>query len=153
MYFGDPWGNWLFEHIANKRPVIFVFGDPVAAVISTRMRRFDQVHARNCGCFRQLNEIDIYKEDCFHYELMFDSWTQQEHDYPVLCVRYESLPQHYSAIEEFLGRRVQWNEWKRRNTREFMVNDNQLKQIKITYWKLIAKVNEYPDLTINGKEV
>jgi len=150
--FGDPWSSQISEHCLKGRKVIWLFGDPIASVVSTMKKRFDHVHAKNCGCFKPLGMVDLIDRDDFNYEWMFDSWTSIRHDFPVLCVRYETLWKNRFVIEWFLGRKVKWNEWSPRSNRwttEELPNFLS-KALNKTYSSLVEKVQMHPDVTLNG---
>jgi hypothetical protein len=146
-HFHDPWHEQLWEHCRNKRKVIWVFGDPIAAVVSTARKRFDHVHAKNCGCYTDLEIVDLFEKDWFNYEKMFDSWTGKKHDYPVLIVRYETMFQNRVVIEKFIGRPIQWNPWNPRSwsPRELLPRFAYQKLTK-TYSSLIEKIEAYRDV-------
>jgi hypothetical protein len=148
--FGDPWEEQIFAHCFSGRKVIWLFGDPIASVVSTMKKRFDHVHAKNCGCYRPLNTVDLVEFDHFNYEKMFDSWAQKGHTYPVLCVRYETMWKNRFVIEWFLERKVKWNEWKPRQWKTDDLPNFLLNALKKTYGSLIDKVETYPDVTLNG---
>lgn len=151
--FDDPWSDQLMWHCINRRKVIWVFGDPIAAVVSTMKKRFDHVHAKNCGCITPLDRVNLLIKDWFNYELMFDTWTSEPAiDYPVLCVRYEKMWENRFVIEWFLGREVKWNEWNLRKWKpEAILPENIYNQLTDTYSSLMQKIDCYPDVTLNGE--
>jgi len=145
--FKDPWSVKTSRHMVAGGLAIFLFGDPVLAVISTRFRRWRNVHARNCGFFGKLEHADIYRTDCFNYEKMFDTWTSAaKANGAVLALRYETLYENRSAVEKFLGRTVRWNPWRKRNTAYDAVPQDDLRNIVNTYQSLIRKVRNAPDV-------
>jgi len=145
--FGDPRASELAAHCGRGGRCIFLFGDPVESVISTRMRRWTADHAMNCGFFEPLDSADIYCRDCFNYERMFDSWMKT-HRFPVLALRYETVGRHLATIESFLGRAVRWNPLKtRRRSNRRRVSRRDLRTIEETYATLIDKVNTAPDIS------
>jgi hypothetical protein len=146
--FGDPHAAAIAEHANTGGKCIFVFGDPVLSVISTRLKRWDHVHAANCGCYQPLAEIDIFISDCFHYQMMFESWMQP-HPFPVLCVRYESIFKVRGEIEQFLGRKIAWNPWKfHRSTNVNQIPQRNLSDIQTTYSTLTRIIKEAPDIVV-----
>ena len=82
--------------------VLFLFGDIINAVISTKLKRYDQRHFTNCGCSKDVSKTDIFEEDALNYEKIFDSWMR-DNGYPVLAVRYEVLFDNLDKIENFSG--------------------------------------------------
>ena len=53
---------------------IFLFGNPVTAVVSTKQGRYHQRNFLNCGYTADLSPA-IYERDDLGYEAMFDSWS------------------------------------------------------------------------------
>jgi len=143
--FGDPWAEKVKKHVDRGGKVVFVFGDPVLAVVSTRNRRFDVVHAKNCGYTGKLRDARIFDKDCFNYERMFDSWMRGDLKAPMLAVRYETLPENLTMLDDFLDRKVRWLPWILRETKETMVSEEVLLRIRGTYASLISKVEEAPN--------
>ncbi len=144
--FGDPQSEDLMKHTLDGGKAIFVFGDPIQAVISTRYKRWDHVHAANCGFFDDLKDANIFEEDCFNYEMMFDSWMK-EHDYPVLALRYETMAENRQDVESFLGRKVEWTPWYQRDPQRNLikVDYNTMFEIAKTYKELHQKIVEAQD--------
>lgn len=146
--FGDPWAKKVREHAVEGGKCIFIFGDPVLAVISTRKHRWDKVHARNCGWHGELDSADIFLRDCFSYENMFDTWMSSQLN--VLRVRYEALWDLRSEIEVFLGRKIHWNDWKRRSTQIDHYPTAIVQAAAFTYERLIGKIQTAWDITYPG---
>lgn len=126
---------------------IFLFGDPVLAVISTRRSRWDHKHFRNCGCHRDPANTNIYTHDWLGYEALFDSWMRRQ-DFDTIAVRYESIHTHAAVIEEFLDVGLFLPTRARRRTKHDDVPPRVLDRIMITYAGLIAKVERAPDVSI-----
>ena len=147
--FGDPHAYDLRYHTHTHRKTIWVFGDPISAVVSTRLKRWDHVHAANCGCFETLNEVNIFSRDCFNYELMFDSWMKA-HEYPVLVMRYETMWHNRAIVEAFLDRSVAWSPWSLRDpTNNFSrIKPEQLELVRKTYSRLSEKIAKAPDVAV-----
>lgn len=126
---------------------IFLFGDIVSSVISTKKSRYETNHFLNCGCSKKFEEVDIYKEDVLNYELMFDSW-HQKHNYPVMCLKYEKIYQNINIIKAFLKTDISFPKKKKRTTKYADCSKTELKQIKHTYQSLISKVKKVPNVSI-----
>ncbi|NQY97245.1 MAG: hypothetical protein HRT82_08785 [Henriciella sp.] len=137
----------------NAKRAIFLFGDPVAAVISTRKNRYGRRHFLNCGASdRDPETTDIFREDALNYEKMWHAWPQRQ-SFDLLCVRYEALYDHLNTIEEFFGRRLYLPPPKPRTTS--LIDDVSaldLDAIRTTYANLIAAIDRAPDLTIWRKQ-
>jgi hypothetical protein len=145
--FGDPSSDELSAHADRGGKCIFMFGDPVESVISTRLKRYDSYHAANCGYTGSLDDTDIYDTDAFGYERMFDTWMK-DHDYPVLALRYETLGEHLDEVDRFLDRSVKWNTFRaRKSSNREKVSDGDLKRIENTYRTLIDKVAGAPNIS------
>gem|GEM_PF-5172115 len=149
--FDDPRAEELAAHCKRRGKCLFLFGDPVESVISTRLRRWTAGHAVNCGYFDPLDTAAIYHEDCFNYERIFDSWMGREHPFPVLALRYETAGHHTKAIESFLGRKIRWNPWKaRRRSNRRKVSRRELQAIESTYASLACKVCRTSEISTPG---
>lgn len=122
---------------------IFLFGDPVQAVVSTKRKRFDRNHFVNCG-YTAESEPAIYERDDLGYEAIFDSWMTP-HEYPVLAVRYEAMFDHQEAMSEFLGVRVNLPP---RRARRSEVPPDLRNQLSRVYGSLVDKVQEAPDIQL-----
>jgi len=136
------------DAVKNRREIdkaVFMYGDPVLAVVSTKMNRYDKTHFRNCGCLLDPKDVNIYEYDVLNYEKMFDEWTKVSKNCPTLCLRYETLHENRYLIEEFLEQKVELPERKERSTREDMVSSVDLRLIKKTYHDLIVKIEQVPD--------
>ena len=120
---------------------IFMYGDVVRAVISTKKKRWTREHFRNCGCRKWFPKI--YERDDLNYELMFDTWTR-DNGYPVLALRYETMHEHIDVISDFVGERVRLLPWIARTTSYEEVAAEVLRTIRTTYESLIAKVAAMP---------
>lgn len=128
----------------DVRPV-FLFGDPVRAVVSTMNKRFDNNHFLNCGyCGNEPPRI--YERDDLGYERIFDSWMRP-HDFPVLAVRYEAMFEHQDAIANFVGFPVTFPRQRRRATQ---VPSGLQRKLSSVYASLIKKVQEAPDVQVLG---
>lgn len=150
--FNDQHAADLKKHTDADGKVIFVFGEPMPAVISTRLKRWDWMHAWNCGFDPnrfKAKAPDIYATDCFNYERMFDTWMNAS-GYPIMAVKYEAMDRHFGDIEEFLRRPVEWNEWvpRDRDTNLGRVSRAQRHLIAKTYASLDRKWREAPDIAV-----
>lgn len=137
------------ETFSKNSVALFVFGDPVCSVLSTRKNRWRKKHFLNCGVDGDPNDFDNYTSDCLGYEQMFDTWMRP-HSYPVLCVRYEAMPNLFTQIEAFIGRSILFPEWKSRTTRLEEYPKDVITAIRRTYATLIDKVAAAPDLSLWG---
>lgn len=122
--------------------VIFLFGDPFAAIISTLDKRFDRQHFVNCGYTRD-DEPDLLESDALGYERIFDSWMSFR-GAPLISIRYESLRDHQEEISEFIGRKLELNDFRHRS-RE--IPADLLPQLNHTYGQLKEKIEGVPDFT------
>ena len=149
--FGDPYADPVWEYTLNGGKTIFLFGDPILAVASTVRKRFDWVHARNCGCFLPLDQINLYEKDYFNYERMFDSWMGTDRC-KVLCLKYEKLPQiqKLGIVESFLGRRIRWLPWFQRQTNYQILFEEEKKKLMKTYQSLWMKYLNAPDVVVRN---
>lgn len=133
--------QWIRE---ENYKTIFLFGDVVDAVVSTRFNRYDPMHFKHCGCDRDPSDVDIYLEDALNYEMMFDSWTQDVR-YPLLVLKYEFLYEQENVISDFLEKKIKLMAWKPRTNWRAKISANELLMIESTYSSLIEKVERMPD--------
>ncbi|MFO7839798.1 MAG: sulfotransferase domain-containing protein [Desulfosalsimonadaceae bacterium] len=124
--------------------VIFLFGDPVAAIVSTYQKRFDHDHFLNCG-YHSDSYPDIFNRDDLGYERIFDAWTREGKGYPVLAVRYEKLFDNVNILQDFLECEIDLGKKKSRTT---VINPDTARSLSIVYKSLINKVNSFPDVKL-----
>lgn len=121
---------------------VFMFADVADSVISTRLRRWDRKHFRNCGHDDLPATADIYEQDALGYEDIFDAWYRPQ-AFPLICARYEAVGIGVlEVIADFLGRRVEWPEWNRRPH----YHHPKRSEIEAAYAGLVSKVRDAPDL-------
>ena len=128
---------------------VYIFGDPVLAVISAAAR----LHRGHPGpkvkamleCAVPWNEVDLFRRDDFNYDRVFDIWTRPK-AFPTLCLRYERLWDNVGVLSEFLGREISLPPKRERRTRTNMVSDEDLTNILATYKVLMDKVRAMPDV-------
>ncbi|MDT9266490.1 tetratricopeptide repeat protein [Limnospira sp. PMC 1223.20] len=133
------------QKLPKEYKVIFIFGDVINSIISTKSSRYDKFHFLNCGCTKDPENTDIYLEDALNYTAMFESWNQ-DNGYPVISVRYEAIYNNVDRISEFLGINLILPPFKPRSTKHSDCSDDQLQNIKTTYQNLIDKVQNAPDI-------
>ena len=128
---------------------IFMFGDPVAAIVSTKKRRMTPGHFRNCGAADLDPETtDIFSQDVLNYEKMFDAWMRRQ-PFDLICVRYETLHENAQVIASFFDDRYLYLKPKQpRRTTTDDVSEEDLATIRSTYEKLARKVERAADVTI-----
>jgi hypothetical protein len=91
--------------------VIYVLGDPVASVVSLFRRQYHSGQSyklQYCRLFRRtlpmsatLEEYVHAGRDRFYFEEHYRAWCETFRTRPTLVVKYDSLWQHLSAIQEF----------------------------------------------------
>lgn len=114
---------------------LFLFGDPVLSVMSTKLHRYEANHFKNCGA-EWPPENDIYAQDILQYERIFDTWTQEKN---TLCVKYQAIHDYSLQIEGHLRRGILWPPWQERTTTYHDVLHTDLITIQQTYKSLIEK--------------
>lgn len=134
----------------NCYKAIFLFSDPLHAVISTKRNIYDRFHFENCGCFRNPDEVDIFHEDALGYEKMFDSWMLRSENfgYPVLALKYEAIPKYQKDIEEFIRQEIKWLPWIERESNYDLVMEDEFDDIKYTYGELYKKIKSAREIEI-----
>lgn len=137
------------KRIDKTYKVIFLFSDPLLSVMSTyrmcnEINSWISKHAQHCGCYKEMDKIDIINRDDFNYEKMFDEWTTTD-EFEVLCLRYETLYENINILEEFIGRKLDLPPWKKRQTTYNNVSPELFGKIQKTYAGLVKKVHDFPD--------
>jgi hypothetical protein len=129
---------------------IFMFGDPVASVVSTYKNRMTPGHFKNCGAGDiDPAEADIFSEDVLNYEKMFTSWMRRQ-PFDLIAVRYESLYDNLKMISAFFDDRHLYVKPRsaRRTNPEADVTAEELARIRKTYSSLIERVERAPDIAV-----
>ena len=135
---------------AGAKAAIFLFGDPVLSVISTRLRRYGPKHFTNCGAHGIDPETaDIYSDDVLNYSKMFHAWTRHQ-PFPLAVFRYETIHDNITHLEGFLNREVTLPEKRPRKTSVDMVPAEILERIERAYADLIVAVEAAPDVAFYG---
>lgn len=137
------------RRLEGVEKAIFMFGDPVAAVVSTRLRRYSASHFRHCGAkARDPDTTDIFREDALNYGRMFKAWTRAQ-GFDTICVRYETLYQNLPLVRDFFGFELFVPPFKPRKTcLEDAVSAEDLAAIQATYDGLITAVERSPDVMV-----
>jgi len=135
--------------LQNVDKAIFLFGDPVASVISTRLNRWGKGHFANCGEPELDPETaDIFGSDILGYETMFDAWFKRQ-SFDLACVRYEAVYQNLLILNSFFGQHLFLPPYRQRRTNIFdAVSELEQNTIRTSYHTLIDKVEKAPDVTI-----
>jgi hypothetical protein len=127
---------------------LFLFGNPILSVISTKRKRYDQNHFRNCGAGDLDPETtDIFVGDHLNYERMWDAWTSRQ-GFPVIAIRYERLHDSIRYVENMLSRSIPLPPLKPREADISQVRPEELDLIRKTYATLQAKIDKAPDVSI-----
>lgn len=134
------------HEFTGVRAAVFIFGDPVAAVISTRAHRWDKGHFRNCGARnRDPETTDIFREDALHYERMFTAWMRPQ-PFALACVRYETLHENAERLAAFLDMPLDLPPRRQRRDSSSVLGPGDLEAIHETYARLIRCVARAPDI-------
>jgi len=118
-------GTHLLDHHTHKRDpffyvgrgtkVIYIFGNPMNAVISffrrtARKKYWMYYHCKHLEVDHELFSLnwsleDFLKngKDLFRLEEHFDNWLHSHVCYPILFVKYETMWEHLPEIFEFLS--------------------------------------------------
>lgn len=139
---------------------IYVFGNPMDAVLSVFRRDYQRWHIRNMredvtepkSPDWDLDEFLQQSEDPFRMDKHFHEWTHADRSYPILCLKFDALWKHLREffafaglptkyLDEFPKRRERASDWTeeedhiRRGLREF-------------YGELWSEIQETPDFQI-----
>lgn len=136
-----------YEEVDGK--VVFLFGDIINSVISTKKNRFNRGHFKNCGYggnskkfLNELKLINIYETDFLGYEKIFDLWTKRPQ---TALVRYEKLHDNMHTLCKFLGKEATLPPQRERRTGHNSATLGELDAIKRTYASLILKIERMSD--------
>ncbi len=137
------------QQLKRVDKAIFLFGDPVASVISTRQKRWTLKHFKNCGVNNvPIETADIYAKDFLGYEKMFDAWTRRQ-GFDTICVRYERIHDNLQILNSFFGQHLYIPPYRDRNTDvTTSVDQETLAKIQKNYRSFIDKVKSAPDVMI-----
>lgn len=126
---------------------VFLFGDVLPSVASTRKYRYTQQHFENCGA-GQLSpqEVDIYDADHLNFERMFDAWMAKT-AIPHVCVRYGQIHALAPIISELIGVPFSLPKKHRRRTQPADMAQEERCRIRRAYASLIHKISHAPDLS------
>jgi hypothetical protein len=123
---------------------IFLFGDVADAVVSTRLKRYDMNHFRNCGSGHlSPTTTDIYEADYLNYERMFDAWMAPL-GIPHVCIRYSRLHELSPIAESLIGVAIPLPP---RTPRVTKVPQDIRFRIEKTYHALVSKIERAPDIS------
>ncbi len=130
--------------ISKRSRIVFLFGDPYAAIASTLDKRFDKQHFLNCG-FEGDRQPDLLHTDDLGYEAIFDAWMGFD-ALPVARLRYEAMAEHAGPLADFLGRNLDLSDFQHR---ERKIEDDMLPALERTYGRLRQKVEAADDFSIS----
>jgi hypothetical protein len=139
---------------------VYVFGNPMDAVLSVFRRDYQRWHVRN---MREdisepasddwgFDEFLESMEDPFRMEKHFHEWTEANRAYPILCLHFDALWEHLpeffafaglpsSRLEHFPERRERASDW----TEE---SEYVRERLQDFYGDLWAEIQETPDFHI-----
>lgn len=102
---------------------VWLFGDPLATMVSIDNHldwpdNWGKTTIDHLHCTTQNPRERWLTEDVWQLERKFDAWYRQ-HEFPLLTVRYESLPRTFDQVADYLAVKgqVQLPEWKERETK------------------------------------
>ena len=86
--------------------IVFTFGNPLDIILSVIRRskepNWGPAHFKNLAA-NWTDFPDIMNRDVLNLEKMFDAFYNQEHNFDLMCVRYESMWDVEEQMSEFLG--------------------------------------------------
>lgn len=130
------------ENIPENVKALFLFSNPIDAVLSTLENRFDANTFALCHCKRK--DVNIIDRDDLNYEKMFITWTSPNKQYPVLAIRYEKLNENIKTVSDFIGKNIVLPKWKPRKL--YKPHSNIERRLNITYGSLINRIEKFPDI-------
>jgi len=91
----------LSPHAAK---VLFVYRDPIVAMCSVERRHSMAAHCRNIECApTTLEAVAAANVDLFGLAEFFMNYTTGVRNYPIVCIKYETLASHLSSLHALLG--------------------------------------------------
>jgi hypothetical protein len=140
---------------------VYLFGDPVPAVISLFRRGYHALQARKlrrgCGgssmesCLR-IEEYATGGRDLFGFEAHFDNYFQRHLVHPTLFIRYESLWDHLPTLRAFLHlEKSAFDDFApRRSRHEADVPPAVVDQLRAIYRPFQKRLDDMPDTFVRG---
>jgi hypothetical protein len=150
------------DNVDNGFRAIYLFGDPMNAVLSVFRRDYQSWHVRNMNSRDEdwagwdddwdLEDFLSQGYDYFHMERHFTNWTEAERDYPILLLRFDALWQRMPEVFAYLGlpsptmehfpeRRERLSDWSSQPS-------HIQRRLTRMYGDLKYKVDDTPDLQI-----
>jgi hypothetical protein len=145
---------------------IYVFGDPVPAIISLFRRGYHTPQARKLqrGCrgpkLPPEMTIEDYARggrDLFGFERHFDNYYERHLIHPTLFVRYEALWENLNAIRDFLGfdadEFLNFAPRCRRQSEDQLLCPVALGQLRAIYQPFTRRLDTMPDAFVRGEHL
>jgi len=139
---------------------VYLFGNPMDAVLSVFRRDYQRWHVRNMredvtepwSTDWDFDEFLKRSEDPFHMTKHFQSWTNADRLYPILCLNFGALWDHIpeffafaglpkSSMDAFPERRERASDWTEETKRV-------RKHLKGLYGELWSEIEQTPDFQI-----
>ena len=124
--------------------VIYLFGNPMNIVISAHKYTNIKLHYKHMNAdVRNINKWHIY--DSLRLEDNFDSWYKKQ-NFDLITVRYETMYNNLSKIEEFINHKLEFPKYKKRRTNWLEHQHKEL--LQKTYGNLNKKILNAKDIKI-----
>lgn len=165
--------NYMYYHLELKhvrRPptnlehdfkAIYLFGNPINAVLSIFNRNLQEVHFKNIfGNSRQYTPLTFDEfinngKDIFDLDEHFNNWTtssRQERHYPIMLIKAVTMWEHLSELFDFLeisGDRIQqFPEYQQRSSNWETEPKEIRERLYQMYGSLYEKIQKFPEITV-----
>jgi hypothetical protein len=99
------------DEVKDGFRAVYVYGNPMNAVLSVFRREYQQWHVRNMRNFPiedwdddwELDDVLAQPEDPFRMTRHFRNWTQADRSYPILLLQFDAIWRRLPEIFAFLG--------------------------------------------------
>jgi hypothetical protein len=99
------------DEVKDGFRAVYVFGNPMDAVLSVFRRDYQRWHVRNmredisepASADWGFDEFLEGTEDPFRMEKHFHEWTEANRAYPILCLKFDALWEHLPEFFAFAG--------------------------------------------------
>lgn len=146
------------HNLPENYKILYLVGDPVRSIISIFRRRILRAHAVNMECLTDVANWNMeryikHNKDIFNIHKQLVNYTSAKVNYPILCVKYNSIWKHSDTICNFLNLDSVTRENFPKKTQRNMSGqfDKYVDQLRVLHKPSIDLINNLPDIfTLNS---
>jgi hypothetical protein len=141
---------------------VYLFGDPMDAVLSVFRRDYQSWHVRNMNSHDEdwagwdddwhLEDYLSQGYDYFHMDHHFTNWTEADRDYPILLLRFDALWERMPEVFAYLGlpsRAMEHFPERRERNSDWSSQPSHIQRhLEHLYGDLKSRVDDTPDLHV-----